>query len=130
MSLNAYFKKTKGRDAVIKILQSEDAPVDAAHIYEHLVKKHVSINQATLYRILDFFTDQGMIDRFEFQEGKQRFEIVRGDHHHLICEMCGCIEDIEDCNIKDLEKDITKKKKFLVKRHSLEFYGVCQSCQR
>ena len=30
----------------------------------------------------------------------------------------------------DLEKEIKKKKHFTVKRHSLEFFGVCHQCQR
>jgi len=34
------------------------------------------------------------------------------------------LEDISDCNISELEKEIQHKKKFLVKRHSLEFFGL------
>lgn len=126
----AQFKKTKGRDAVLKILEKEGGPVDVAHIYGHLQKEKLLINQATLYRILDFFAENGLINRFEFQEGKQRFEIVKEEHHHLICESCGTVEDMSDCDFEQLEQDIKRKKHFLVKRHSVEIFGLCSDCQK
>src|SRR5690242_8859030 len=119
-------KKTKGREAILNVLKEEEVQVDASHIQQHLSEKAVEINPATIYRILDAFYRTGVVQRFEFQEGKFRYELAsKEDHHHLICESCGKIEDISDCAIPELEKDIQKKKKFLVKRHSLEFFGLC-----
>ncbi len=122
-------KKTKGRRAVLEILEEEASPVDVAHIYTHLQEKKLSLDQATVYRILDTFLQRGVVRRFEFGEGKFRYEISGEDHHHLICERCGAIEDISDCGIGTLEKEIQKKKGFLVKHHALEFFGLCQNCQ-
>ncbi len=123
-------KKTKGREAVLQVLQDEKTPVDASHIQNHLTEQEISVNPATIYRILDMFYRQGIVHRFEFREGKFRYELSsKEDHHHLICEKCGTIEDISDCNIPQLEKEIMKKKNFLVKHHALEFFGVCQQCQ-
>lgn len=124
-------KKTKGREAILSVLQTEAVPVDVSHIQTHLDEQQVSVNPATVYRILDTFYKSGIVERFEFQEGKFRYELSsKSDHHHLICESCGKIEDISDCAIPSLEKDIKKKKKFLVKRHSLEFFGLCADCQK
>lgn len=124
-------KKTKGRDAILTVLKDETVPVDASHIQHHLSEKAVSIDPATVYRILDAFYKTGIVQRFEFQEGKFRYELSsKEDHHHLICSQCGRIEDISDCAIPALQKDIQKKKGFLVKSHTLEFYGICQDCQK
>ena len=124
-------KKTKGREAILDVLGTEQTPVDVSHIQTHLDEKAVSINPATLYRILDTFYKEGIVHRFEFREGKYRYELSsKEDHHHLICDNCGIIEEISDCNIPRLEKDIQKKKGFLVKHHSLEFFGLCQNCQK
>lgn len=123
-------KGTKTRVAVLHILSEENRPLDVAEIINGLEKHNIAADQATVYRILDIFAQKGLIQRFEFQEGKFRYEKSGDDHHHLICEQCGKIEDISDCDINDLEKDIQKKKGFTVKRHSLEFFGLCQNCQK
>lgn len=124
-------KKTKGREAVLRVLEDEQTPVDVSHIQNHLVKEAVSVDPATVYRILDVFYRQGIVHRLEFREGKYRYELAsKEDHHHLICESCGSIADISDCAIPFLQKDIEKKKGFLVKHHSLEFFGLCLNCQR
>jgi len=47
-----------------------------------------------------------------------------------MCENCGKIEDIPDTTLPSFEKEIAKRHKFLVKRHSLEFFGLCDECQK
>jgi Fur family transcriptional regulator, ferric uptake regulator len=123
-------KQTPARIAVLSILQEQNRPMDVAEILELVRSEGIETNQATVYRILDIFCEKGMVNRFEFHEGKFRYELAGADHHHLLCESCGRIEDLSDCNIPDWEVEITRKKGFLVKRHSLEFFGLCQNCQR
>jgi len=123
-------KQTKSRIAVLDILQNEDRPLDALELCTKIQERGIDIDQATVYRILDIFRQKGLIHRFEFQEGKFRYELTGYDHHHLICDACGIIEDIADCDIDRFEDEILKKKGFRVKRHSLEFYGICKSCLR
>ncbi|MBI5044864.1 MAG: transcriptional repressor [Candidatus Levybacteria bacterium] len=122
-------KKTPARMAVLSYLHNATIPMDADSIFDHLKLEHEAADRATVYRILEAFSQKGLVKRLEFGEGKYRYELSGDDHHHLICESCGAIEDISDCNIAYLEKDIKNKKKFLVKRHSLEFYGQCRDCR-
>ncbi len=121
-------KNTKARSGVLEILNQRKTPLDAGEIALHLKREGVETNLATVYRILDISYKKGLVDRLEFQEGKFRFELPKGEHHHLICENCGAIEDFSDCSLSDLEKEIGKKKGFSVKRHCLEFYGFCKNC--
>lgn len=122
-------RQTKGRNKILDILQKESTPVDVLHIISHLENEKIELNQATVYRILDAFSRKGIIKKLEFLEGKFRYEVDKGDHHHFICQNCNLIEDISDCNIKKWEKELENKKGFLIKNHSLEFFGVCQKCQ-
>lgn len=123
-------KVTQPRLAVLSFLGHTNQPLTADEIYEHLRAEHDEADRATIYRILDSFYRKGLTTRLEFGEGKYRYELAGDDHHHLICESCSSVTDISDCNIAELEKEITRKKGFTVKRHSLEFYGLCSSCQR
>lgn len=127
---NNGLKNTKSRRAVLHILEEENRPVTVTEIVESLESHDVATDQATVYRILDVFSEKGIVNRFEFHEGKFRYEKAGKEHHHLICESCGKVEDISDCNISGLEADIQEKKQFLVRRHALEFFGLCQLCQQ
>lgn len=120
---------TPARLAAMQLFESHDTPLDAQHLIDHL-HKELGVDRVTVFRILNAFVEKGLIRKLEFGEGKARYELNKEEHHHLICESCGNIEDISDCNILALEKDIQKKKGFLVKQHSLEFFGLCKNCQK
>lgn len=127
----ADLRATPARIAVIKLLENTPLPLDIAIIKKHLAKQKIQTDAATVFRIMNMFTQKGITKQISFNEGKSRYELAgREDHHHLICQNCGRVEDFSDCEIPALEKDILKKKKFLVLSHSLEFYGLCQNCQK
>ena len=127
--VQANLKMTHARLAVLSYLDYRKAPLTADEIYVHVNEEHDEVDKATIYRILDMFHKKGLVKRLEFSEGKYRYELAGEDHHHLICERCGKIEDISDCGIGSWENEIRQKKNFIIKRHALEFYGVCQLCQ-
>ena len=122
-------KRTQSRLKVMEILEKENSPVDVVHIIGHVKNLEDKIDQATIYRILETFYKKGIIDRLEFGEGKFRYELKKGDHHHLICDNCGRVEDIEDNFINKIEKEVQNEKGFIVKKHNLEFFGLCRNCQ-
>lgn len=122
-------KNTPARTAINDFLSTSDTPVDVDQIIRYLRSQKLNTNKVTVYRNIDSMLENGTINRLEFGEGKFRYEIVKNHHHHLICTNCGKIEDIEIDLTKEFEKEILKKKKFLVKSHSLEFFGLCKSCQ-
>ncbi|HSW88859.1 MAG TPA: Fur family transcriptional regulator [Candidatus Saccharimonadales bacterium] len=126
----AELRATPARIAVMKLLETTNTPVDVSMIIEYLEEKNIKTDPATAFRIVNMFMEKGLVKQISFNEGKFRYELSsKADHHHLICENCGQIQDISDCAISELEGDIKKKKGFLVKRHSLEFFGLCENCQ-
>lgn len=125
----ASLKVTPARVALMQLFESHDTPLDAQHLIDHL-QKEIGIDRVTVFRILNVFVEKGLIRKLTFGEHKARYELNQGEHHHLICQKCGKVEDISDCNISALEKEIKQKKHFLVKEHSLEFFGLCRDCQK
>lgn len=122
-------KITRARVAILDILENQPSPLDVGEITEEFVKRKLKTDTATVYRILEIFYKNRLVDRLEFQEGKFRYEILKDEHHHVICENCGKIEDVRDCPIGELETTINQKNKYKIKRHVLEFYGLCLRCQ-
>lgn len=124
-------RATPARIAVMQLLEKTKEPVDAQMVMDYLKKEKIDTDPATVFRIMNMFTIKGLTNELEFHEGKARYELARkDDHHHLICENCGSVEDIEDTVIPALEKHISDEHHFVVRRHSLEFFGLCSNCQK
>lgn len=123
-------RATPARLAVMKLLETTQAPVDAGMVKEYLDNEKIETDEVTVFRIMNMFTQKGITRQISFNEGKFRYELAsREDHHHLICKNCANIEDFFGCAIPAFEKDIQKKKGFQVTSHALEFYGFCESCE-
>lgn len=124
-------KVTPARLGVLSILEKAEKPLDVSSVLTYLQKLEVKADKVTVFRIINALTKKGLIMPVQLGESKFRYEhIQKADHHHFICENCGSITDISDCNILKLQKDIQKKKGLLIKRHSLEFFGLCNKCQK
>lgn len=123
-------KVTSARLAVLSFLEVKKVPVDAMEIEIYLRRKKIAMNQSTIYRILSAFVKKGIVIEIELGEGKSRFELASlPHHHHAVCTECGMIEDITYRGKEALEKLFKPKTRFIIKSHSLEFFGVCAKCQ-
>lgn len=117
---------TPARRAVIRILDHARGPLSAAEI---LGKLKGLINRTTVYREVWFLKAQGLLKEVSFLEGKSRFELVTDCcHHHLVCEECGGVEEVE-LNEKVILNQVKKLSNFQLQRHSIEFFGLCNNCQ-
>ena len=124
-------RATPARLALMKLFESSVEPLDVQTMIEFLENIDIKADPATVFRIINMFTEKGITKQISFNEGKFRYELAnKADHHHLVCTKCGDIQDISDCNISTLEKEIEKKKMFKVSNHTLEFFGICSNCQK
>jgi Fur family transcriptional regulator, ferric uptake regulator len=124
-------RATPARLHLMYLLETTDKPLDVQTMIDYLKENNIETDPATVFRIVNTFTEKGLTKQIQFQEGKFRYELAsKAEHHHLVCTRCGQIQDISDCNIDVLESHIEKKKKFKVISHALEFYGICEDCQK
>lgn len=122
-------KTTKARVGLLEILKT-GRPLDVAESIKLLKKRGIKADQATVYRSLATFSKKGVVREIHFNDGVVRFELAkRPEHHHAVCIKCGSVEDIMDCSVEKIEKEIQTKKGFTVMNHSLEFFGVCKKCK-
>ncbi|MEI7449727.1 MAG: Fur family transcriptional regulator [Desulfomonile sp.] len=135
------YRITTGREAVVSVLA-------AAGMGEHLsaeeiyIKVHSSIpavGLTSVYRTLDLLTNLGVVSKFDFGDGRARYELAEGTrgvthHHHLVCTGCGTIIDYDDfiddelSLIRRTEKGLAKKFGFKINGHVIQFLGLCADC--
>jgi Fur family ferric uptake transcriptional regulator len=83
-----------------------------------------------VHNMLGDLTAAGVIRRIEPAGSPARYERrVDDNHHHIVCELCGAIDDV-DCAIGDapcLEPASTSG--FTLTSAEVVFWGLCPTCQ-
>ncbi|MDD5793223.1 MAG: Fur family transcriptional regulator [Clostridiales bacterium] len=129
------YKLTPQRRAIVDtIIQSEGKHLTAEEIYDEVKKICPEIGLATVYRTIQLFEQIGLVSKLQLNDGCSRYEIVHSDerhmHHHLICNICNAVIEVEDDLLEQLEEKIKKQYKFKILDHSVKFYGICEECQK
>ena len=136
---DAGFRLTSPRGLVMTILRQTSQHLSAEDIYIRAVSLNSSIGLTTVYRTLDLFTQIGVVQKFDFGDGKARYELTynpqkKEHHHHLVCMKCKSIVDYTDFIkeeielMKKTEKALSDKYRFKIIHHTIHFYGLCEKC--
>lgn len=125
------FKETRVRKAIIDTLLNIKSPLSAPELQSLLKSKNIVANKSTIYREIAFLKDQRIVKEIHFGEDKKRYEIEGEDHHHhVFCIKCDRVEDIKlEQELTEEERKISQATNFKILNHSLEFFGLCKSCQ-
>ena len=127
--MNTY-KRTKIRSLILDFINTRTTPFDARELLAALRNRVVTVHKTTVYRELAFLYTHRIVREIDFGDGKKRYEGSHlPHHHHLICTNCATVEDIILGNeLAHIERSIEKIKKFEIKKHALEFFGLCAQC--
>lgn len=122
---------TEARKKIIRIFYNSKQPLSATEVLLNL-KRDSKSDKTTVYRQIEDLLKHGLIEEVRFAGKVRKYEIaLRDHHHHLVCLRCDRVVDVEvSDDLKKFESQISKQKKFKVLRHSLEFLGYCNSCQK
>ncbi len=119
-------KITPQRLAVYEVLLKSTNHPTVEDIYEEVKKRYPYVSLATVYRTLETLERIGLVKRVCFWGNSARYDANLNEHHHLICEKCGRIEDV------NLDQEINIPEHFHgYKTHgySVNIYGFCPKCQ-
>ncbi len=129
-TLNKKNKKTKQREAILRILRSTCSHPPAFWIYEQVKKEIPNISLGTVYRNLNLLRDKGEILQLDFIRPFSHFDGRKDPHYHFACQCCHIIVDIDEPVNTELNNSVSQKTGFKVVIHYLEFEGLCHNCQK
>lgn len=126
-------KLTMQRRSVLDVLlEHSNEHLSTEEIYDKVKENFPEIGLATVYRTVQLFEEMGIVDRLNFDDGCSRFELASEDtvhhHHHLICEDCNKVFEVENDLLDEIEKEIESKYNFKIHDHNVMFYGLCKDC--
>ena len=133
------YRITLAREVILDLLSNSIEHLSAEDIYIKVHAKHPNIGLTTVYRTLDVLSDLGLVYKFDFGDGRTRYELAEGPkgerhHHHLVCTNCNKIIDYTDFIDEEVEllrrteKGLAEKYGFDIKNHLIQFYGLCGEC--
>ncbi|KMT21307.1 Fur family transcriptional regulator [Clostridium cylindrosporum] len=129
------YKLTPQRRAVLDVVvENEGKHLSTEEVYDIVKIDCPEIGLATVYRTLQLLEKIGVICKLNFDDGCSRYELVHSNethqHHHLICNICGSVEEVEDVLLESLENKVETKYDFKITNHDVKFYGICTKCSK
>ena len=125
-------RMTSVRRSMIEIFIKTHEPLSATFIVEELKKFKLKANKTTVYRELTFLLEGKIITPVTLSGDQKFYELLKDHHHHLVCQNCRTVEEVDFVEIENLlsklEKKLKQKNKFSKILHSLEFFGLCNKC--
>jgi Fur family ferric uptake transcriptional regulator len=130
---------TVGREVILNVLAGTAEHLSAEDIYIKVHSINPSVGLTTVYRTLELLVKIGMVSKFDFGDGRARFELTEEPkgtrhHHHLVCTGCSRIVDYSDfineeiAILKRIEDNLSKKYNFKITNHLVQYYGLCPKC--
>ena len=133
------YRVTVPRQAILDVLSRTCEHSSAEEIYSAVCKIYPNVGLTTVYRTLELLVQMGLVLKFDFGDGRARYELAVGPkgarhHHHLVCTGCSRVVDYTDFIddekelISKMEAGLSKKYNFTISGHLIQFYGLCDKC--
>ena len=124
---------TAGRRAIVDSLSHAQRPLSIPEILESTD----GLAQSSAYRNLTVLENAGVVVRVVTSDEWARFELsedITGHHHHMVCSVCGAVDDVRIPDRIENELDaalarVASRAGFAMAHHRLDVVGVCRSCR-
>ena len=125
----AGLRPTRSRVAILDALAASNRAVSAQELFVAFRGKPGAPGLATVYRTLSALAAAGAVDTF--RKGDEAFfRLCRdGHHHHLVCDVCGLVEEIEAEEVEAWVARVSRRRSFTVTAHRADIFGLCASCR-
>ncbi|MDH5694989.1 MAG: transcriptional repressor [Dehalococcoidia bacterium] len=125
------YRLTPQRIMVLSAIENSDDHISAEEIYAQVIARFPQVNISTVYRTLELLKRLGLVTETDFGEGRVRYHPVgKGHHHHLVCQECGAIIDLDESVLTALKSALLWEYKFSADLRHLAIFGRCVKCSK
>jgi Fe2+ or Zn2+ uptake regulation protein len=122
-------RNTHQRALVLASVQSRCDHPTAEDVYQDVMRDDPRVSRATVYRNLHLLVNNGTILSIK-TDGGERFDRRVDEHAHIMCTVCGRVEDAPFPDQPDLKDVVARATGYAVSACSIVYEGVCPDCQK
>lgn len=121
---------TRQRAIILQALCELEAHASAEQVYDRVALHRRDMDLSTVYRTLETLHNAGIVSRTDLGHGCTEYEIVgQQPHHHLVCQHCGCVIELDDAYLAPVAENIRRDFDFHPVSSHFAIFGTCQSCR-
>ena len=125
------YRLTPQRMMILSAIKNSNDHTSAEEIYTQVAAKYPHINISTVYRTLELLKKLGLVTETNLGEGRVRYHPAdKGHHHHLVCQECGTIIDLDESVLSSLKSALLQEYKFSADLRHLAIFGRCVKCSK
>jgi Fur family peroxide stress response transcriptional regulator len=119
---------TAQRYAVLEFLSDHKGHPTATEIFKAVNSVDPRSSRATTYNNLRDLVKAGLVREVAVEGRAGRFDLEGMRHHHVICDRCGNVEDVDWYNVpKPAARSLGTR---VVRECQVIFRGLCAKCVR
>ena len=119
---------TSQRLLIERALRDHGGHLSAEQVHELVEPSLPGVTQQTVYSTLALLTELGVARRVAAPGASARFEARVDDHHHMLCQRCGAIEDIDARVPVGRAVGAAREAGFVPDSASVTVLGLCAAC--
>ena len=120
-------KVTPQRERIFRVLHENQTHPTADAVHAAVVADMPSVSLRTVYSTLHELAEMGELHQLQLGTGSARFDPNLEDHHHLVCDRCGVVQDVA-ADFPGVALDPMHACGFEVDTTQIVFRGRCADC--
>lgn len=125
------YRLTPQRQLILTAIRESDDHISAEEIHTRVCAKYPHVNISTVYRTLELLKNLGLVTETDLDSGRYRYHYAdKGHHHHLICDRCNAIIDVDESLFLPIQQALLKEYGFRANMNHLAIFGRCTKCQQ
>lgn len=125
------YRLTPQRLMILSAIEESDSHISAEEIHARIVARYPNVNVSTVYRTLELLKRLSLVTETDLGEGRVRYHPAeKGHHHHLVCQECGAIVDLDESLLTPLKSALLREYQFSADLKHLAILGRCLNCAR
>ena len=124
------YRLTPQRMMILEVVERADSHISAEEIYTQILARYPHLNISTVYRTLELLKELCLVTETDLGDGRVRYHSMKkGRHHHLVCQKCGAIIDLDESVLSPLKVALLREYKFSADLRHLAIFGRCANCR-
>ena len=121
-------RATIPRRAIVEVVVTSPTHLSADEIVERVHRRYPEVNESTVYRTLQVLEELGVLYHVHLGHGSARWHLAERPHHHLVCESCQRVIEMDGDAFAELRTRVAREHGFSLDPRHFALVGRCSRC--